>query len=184
MMQLQPTSIPDVVGLVSPRHQDDRGFFAETFRAEWFPTLTFVQDNHSFSTDRGTIRGLHFQLPPYDQAKLVRVAQGRIRDVAVDLRAGSPTYLGHVAVALTASGGEQLLVPRGFAHGFITLEPDTVVLYKVTSYYRRDAERGIPWNDPTLSVDWGVDAKPILSERDRSHPPFDRTHPPFTFASL
>ena len=178
MMQLTPTTIPDVVKLAPPRLDDDRGSFSETFRAEWFPGLTFVQDNHSESSDRGTIRGLHYQLPPYDQAKLIRVTQGRIRDIAVDLRPGSPTYLAHVAVELTASGGEQLLIPSGFAHGFMTLEPGTVVLYKVTNYYRRDAERGIPWNDPALSIEWGIDAPPTLSERDRNHPPFDGTRPP------
>lgn len=180
-MQLVPTALPDVVGLTAPRFGDDRGFFSETFRAEWFPGLAFVQDNHSMSAEAGTIRGLHFQLPPFDQAKLLRVARGRIRDVAVDLRAGSPTYLAHVAVELTADGGEQLLVPSGFAHGFVTLEPDTVVLYKVTNYYHRESERGIPWNDPALAVAWGIDREPVLSARDRTHPPFDPAHPPFGF---
>lgn len=180
-MNLVPTSLPDVVTLVPPRFADDRGFFSETFRAEWFPGLAFVQDNHSMSVEAGTIRGLHFQLPPFDQAKLLRVARGRIRDVAVDLRAGSPTYLEHVAVELTADGGEQLLVPSGFAHGFVTLEPDTVVLYKVSNYYHRESERGIPWNDPTLAVVWGIEGEPVLSARDRTHAPFDPKHPPFAF---
>ena len=174
-------AIPDVVSLIPARHQDERGSFSETFRAEWFPGLTFVQDNHSHSADPGTIRGLHYQLPPADQAKLLRVARGRIRDVAVDLRDGSPTFLAHVTVELTAAGGEQVLVPSGLAPGFVTLEPNTVVLYKVTDYYSRELERGIPWNDPALAVDWGIDGEPVLSNRDRNHPPFDPAKPPFRF---
>jgi dTDP-4-dehydrorhamnose 3,5-epimerase len=165
--------------LVLPdRYSDDRGFFSETFRAEWFPDHSFVQDNHSYSKRVHTIRGLHFQKPPMAQAKLLRVVSGRIRDVAIDLRRGSATFLEHVAVELTELGGEQLLVPAGFAHGFITLEPDTVVLYKVTDYYSKELERGIAWNDPSLGIDWGTD-DPVLSDRDASHPPFDPADSPF-----
>ena len=178
-MKLTSTAIADVMTLTPPRFGDDRGFFSESFRAEWFPGLEFCQDNHSFSSEPATIRGLHYQLPPHEQAKLLRVVHGSIRDVAVDLRAGSPTYLQHVALELSASNGVQLFVPAGFAHGFVTLEPNTVVLYKVTNYYHRDAERGIPWDDPTLAVQWHIDRKPVLSERDRSHPPFDPTQPLF-----
>ena len=154
-MDLTPTDIPDVVLVRPPRFGDDRGFFSETFRAEWFPEFDFVQDNHSFSAEQHTLRGLHFQVPPADQAKLIRVTEGRIRDVAVDLRKGSPTFLEHVAVELTADGGEQLLIPSGFAHGFLTLESDTTVLYKVTSYYSPEHDAGIRWDDPALRVDWG-----------------------------
>ncbi len=180
-MQFTPTAIPEVRVLTPPRFTDSRGFFAETYRAEWFPGLDFVQDNHSYSRESGTIRGLHYQLPPGDQAKLVRVVQGRINDIAVDLRMGSPTYLRHVVVELTAERGEQLLVPSGFAHGFVTLESDTVVLYKVSSYYSSKDEVGIAWDDPTLGVDWGVASDPVLSARDRTLPRVDPEQPPFRF---
>ena len=177
--ELRPTDIPDVVLVIPDQHHDDRGFFSETFRADWFPGRSFVQDNHSHSRHASTIRGLHYQEPPHDQAKLVRVARGRIRDVAVDLRQGSSTWLQHVAVELTASGGEQLLVPEGFAHGFVTLEDDTIVLYKVTAYYSPETERGIAWDDTTLAIAWGVADRPILSPRDAGHPAFDPASSPF-----
>lgn len=180
-MHFTPTAIPEVRLLTPPRFTDSRGFFGETYRAEWFLGFDFVQDNHSYSRQAGTIRGLHYQLPPSDQAKLVRVAQGRINDIAVDLRMGSPTYLRHVVVELTAEGGEQLLVPSGFAHGFATLESDTVVLYKVSSYYSREHDAGIAWDDPTLGVDWGVASDPVLSDRDRALPHLDPARPPFRF---
>lgn len=180
-MEFVPTAIPDVVSLRPKRHEDSRGFFSETFRAEWFPELDFVQDNHSYSAGTHTIRGLHYQAPPADQAKLVRVLRGSVLDVAVDLRFGSPTFLHHVSAALTAEGGEQLLVPTGFAHGFVTLEPETVVLYKVTAYYSAALERGIRWDDAALQVEWGVGEQPILSPRDDSHPPFDPASSPFMF---
>lgn len=176
-----PTAIPEVFTILPVRFRDARGYFVETFRAEWFPEHEFVQDNHSHSVRAGTLRGLHFQVRPHQQAKLVRVAQGRVRDIAVDLRAGSPTFLRHVVVELSADNGVQVLVPSGFAHGFVTLEPDTVVLYKMTDYYSAEHERGIPWDDPTVAVDWGIDVEPILSDRDRRHPPFDPAATPFTY---
>jgi len=175
----QPTAIPDVRILVPPRHEDDRGFLSETFRAEWFPGLRFVQDNHSFSARRHTLRGLHFQTPPAEQAKLVRVAAGRIRGVAVDLRRRSSTFLEHVSVELSAENAMQALVPAGFAHGFVTLDPGTVVLYKLTASYSPDHDRGVRWDDPVLGIDWGIDADPIVSERDAAHPPFDPETSPF-----
>lgn len=172
-MDLIPTAIPDVVMLHPPRFGDNRGFFSETFRAEWFPDLVFVQDNHSYSKDSFTIRGMHYQLYPAAQAKLLRVASGAIRDVAVDLRHGSPTFMQHVSMLLTADGGEQALVPEGFAHGFVTLERNTVVLYKVTAYYSPELEHGLPWDDPALNIDWQIPGEPAMSKRDRDHPPFD-----------
>jgi dTDP-4-dehydrorhamnose 3,5-epimerase len=177
---LVPTSLPDVVLIRPQRHEDARGFFSETFRAEWFPGLTFVQDNHSYSRRRHTIRGLHYQRPPRAQAKLLRVIHGRIRDVAVDLRRDSPTFLQHVAIELNASSGEQLLVPTGFAHGFVTLEADTAVLYKSTAYFSREHDCGIPWDDPTLGIDWGEIDDPTVSDRDAGHPPFAPGESPFT----
>lgn len=183
-MHLTPTAIPDVVTLAPPRHGDGRGFFSETFRAEWFRGIDFVQDNHSLSVERFTLRGLHYQDPPRHQAKLIRVSRGRVRDFAVDLRAGSPTFLHSVAVELSSDDDSQMLIPSGFAHGFITLEPDTEVLYKVSDYYSPEAERGIRWDDPSLAIDWGIAAEPILSERDRHHPPFDPATTPFRYGSI
>ncbi len=180
-MHRTPTAIPEVFTILPERHRDDRGFFSESFRAEWFPHLAFVQDNHSHSVHPRTLRGLHFQVPPFAQAKLIRVARGRVRDVAVDLRRGSPTFLHSVSMELSAEGGEQAFVPGAFAHGFVTLEPDTVVLYKVTNYYSHAHERGIAWDDPTLGIDWGLEGEPFLSDRDRRHPPFGADLSPFTF---
>ena len=181
-MELLQTDIPEVVLVRPTRHGDDRGFFSETFRAEWFPNLRFVQDNHSLSATPGTLRGLHLQKPPHAQAKLVRVTRGRILDVAVDIRVGSPTYGHHVAVELSAANWEQLLVPVGFAHGFITREPDTEVHYKVSDYYSADHDAGIAWNDPDLAIDWGLEEGQILlSERDRAHRPLADIEPSFTF---
>lgn len=168
-MELTATALPEVLLARPQRYADNRGFFSETFRSEWFSELDFVQDNHSLSVDSGTLRGLHFQIPPHAQHKLIRVARGRIIDVAVDIRAGSPTFGEHVAVELSEENWEQLLVPKGFAHGFVTLEPNTEVLYKTTGYYSREHDHGLLWNDPVLGIDWGVD-DPVLSERDRHHP--------------
>lgn len=168
-MEFLPTAIVDVKRVRPTRFDDDRGFFSEAFRAEWFGGLDFVQDNHSFNQSKGTLRGLHFQIPPHAHDKLVRVTEGRIIDVAVDIRRGSPTYGAHVAVELSADNWEQLLVPKGFAHGFVTLEDDTTVLYKVTAYFSAEHDRGLRWDDPELGIDWRIDA-PILSERDRGNP--------------
>jgi dTDP-4-dehydrorhamnose 3,5-epimerase len=130
-----------------------------------------VQDNQSFSAQQGTVRGLHYQLPPFAQAKLVRAVSGRLLDVAVDIRRSSPTFGQAVAVELSAAGGEQLFIPAGFAHGFCTLEPDTSLAYKVDAYYSAAHDRGIRWNDPALRIDWPVsEAEAMLSDKDRKQP--------------
>lgn len=157
------------------RFADARGVFVETYSRRDFTALgiaeEFVQDNQSLSTQAGTIRGLHFQVAPAAQAKLVRVLRGRILDVAVDLRSGSATYGRHVSAELSAENGLMLYVPVGFAHGFCTLEPNTEVAYKVTSLYAPDCDRGLAWDDPALGIDWPVarDAA-VLSDKDRRHP--------------
>ncbi len=169
------TEIPDVVVVRPKRHGDSRGYFAETFRQDLFdavagPTL-FVQDNQSRSAATGTIRGLHFQRPPRAQGKLVRCARGRILDVAVDIRAGSPSFGRHVAVELSADDLAQLWVPAGFAHGFVTLEPDCEVAYKVTDYYSAADDAGLAFDDPDLAIDWRVDVDAaVLSDKDRRQP--------------
>lgn len=156
------------------RREDSRGSFSETYRQDRFKALgigaAFVQDNYSVSREPGTIRGLHYQLDPKAQAKLVRVTAGAIYDVIVDIRQGSPAYGRWYGFILTAASGRQLLVPRGFAHGFCTLVPNTEVLYKVDEYYSPEHDRGILWNDSDLSIDWPV-TDPVLSDKDRMHPP-------------
>jgi dTDP-4-dehydrorhamnose 3,5-epimerase len=174
-VEVVETEIPDVKVLVAKKHGDHRGFFSETFRRSALAgaglDLDFVQDNHTLSAEQGTIRGLHFQVPPFAQHKLVRVASGAILDVAVDLRRSSPTFGRHVAVEISAAAWNQILVPVGFAHGFCTLEPDTQVLYKVTDYYAPEHDRGLLWNDPELGIAWPVpEGQAVLSERDRKHP--------------
>ncbi|GJD36149.1 dTDP-4-dehydrorhamnose 3,5-epimerase [Methylobacterium aerolatum] len=174
-MDIIETEIPAVKRIVPKRFGDARGWFSETFRADALEragiATVFVQDNQSFSAPQGTIRGLHFQIPPQPQAKLIRVLQGAILDVAVDIRPESPTYRRHVAVRLDAEGGEQLLIPHGFAHGFCTLTPDVMVAYKVDSYYSPAHDRGIRWNDPDLAIAWPVtEAQAVLSDKDRNAP--------------
>ncbi len=168
-------SIPDVKVIVPDRFGDDRGFFSETYSRRVMADAgieeEFVQDNHSLSAVVGTVRGLHYQLPPFAQAKLVRVIRGAVVDVAVDIRRGSPTFGQHVAVTLSAAAWNQIYVPAGFAHGFCTLEPDTEVVYKVTAYYSRAHDRGISWNDPQLGIAWPVEsATAQLSDKDRNQP--------------
>jgi dTDP-4-dehydrorhamnose 3,5-epimerase len=159
-MQIDPQAIPDVLLITLQRFGDVRGFFSETFRksalAEAGFEREFVQDNHVASPRRGTTRGLHFQIAPHAQDKLLRVVRGAILDVAVDLRPGSPTFGRHVAAELSADNWRQLLVPRGFAHGYQTLTDDSEVLYKVTAYYAPQAERGLLWSDPALGIDWPI----------------------------
>ena len=174
-MKVIDTSIPDVKLLVPRKLGDERGFFSPTYDKRAFAEsgigLVFVQDNHSQSVKQGTVRGLHFQISPWAQDKLLRVVAGSIFDVAVDLRRSSPTYARHVAVELSAENWNQLLVPAGFAHGFCTLEPDTEVFYKVTNYYAPDHDRGLLWNDPALGIEWPVSAaEAVVSERDRNWP--------------
>jgi dTDP-4-dehydrorhamnose 3,5-epimerase len=174
-MQLDSCDLPEVKLLTPRRFADPRGVFCETYNRQALLSLgldlDFVQDNHSISIDRGTVRGLHFQLPPFAQAKLVRVVRGAALDVAVDIRRGSPTFGKHVSAILSAENWQQILVPPGFAHGFCTLEPDTEVIYKVTSYYSPQYDRGLLWNDPDLGIQWPVnETEAKLSDRDRRHP--------------
>ena len=157
------------------RFGDARGHFAETYSRRDFAALgiaeKMVQDNHSLSAPRGTVRGLHFQLPPRAQGKLVRVLRGRILDVAVDIRTGSASFSRHVAMELSAENGLMLYVPVGFAHGFATLEPDTEVAYKVSDTYAPDCDRGLAWDEPALGIDWGIaTGDAVLSDKDRRHP--------------
>lgn len=175
-MIIRSLAIPEVL-LIEPRRIGDaRGFFSETFRADKLAdhgfATPFVQDNHSLSAQVGTLRGLHYQRPPHAQDKLVRVIRGAILDVAVDIREGSPTYGQSVSAEITGENGLQILVPKGFAHGFVTLEPDTEVIYKVTDYYSPECDAGIVWNDPDLAVDWKFTGEPTLSAKDTTLPAF------------
>lgn len=174
-MNVQRLAIPDVILLTPPRHPDPRGFFSETWNRRRFAEAgidaAFVQDNHSLSRDKGVVRGLHLQIAPYAQGKLVRAVRGAIWDVAVDVRKGSPTYGRHAAAVLSAENWQQLWVPPGFLHGFCTLEPDTEVIYKVTADYDRASERGVIWNDPALDIPWPIGAdEAILSDKDGKLP--------------
>lgn len=175
-MKITDLAIPDVRLLEPAKHGDHRGFFSETYNKRVLEesgiALDFVQDNQSLSAEAGTLRGLHFQIPPRAQAKLVRVTRGAIFDVAVDLRQGSPNYGKHVSATISAAAWNQILIPVGFAHGFCTLEPDTEVIYKVSDYYAPAAEEGLLWHDPALGIDWPVsEAEAVLSDRDRRWPP-------------
>ena len=178
-MDVVSLAIPDVKIIRPKKFGDHRGFFSETYTKKTFEAAglqyDFVQDNHSLSAEVGTVRGLHFQLPPFAQDKLVRVVRGAILDVAVDIRKGSPTFGRHVSAVISAAEWNQILVPIGFAHGFCTLEPDTEVIYKVTNYYSPEHDRGLLWNDPDLGIDWPVSAdKARLSDKDYKHPTLAR----------
>jgi dTDP-4-dehydrorhamnose 3,5-epimerase len=185
-MEVETTAIPGVL-LLRPRFfHDARGYFVETYNARAAHdaglTAEFVQDNEARSLKRGTVRALHFQVPPKVQAKLVRVLCGSVFDVAVDLRRGSPDYGRWISATLTARGGEQLFVPRGFGHGYCTLEDDTVVAYKVDDYYAPECERGLAWDDPALKIDWPVSpATAVLSDKDRKLPGFADFAAPFRY---
>lgn len=167
--------VPGIAGLriVTPtRHGDDRGFFAETYVHKRYADAgidaVFVQDNHSRSMQKGTIRGLHFQTPPRAQAKLVSCVRGRILDVAVDIRAGSPSYGQHFSIELSPENGQQLFVPVGFAHGFCTLEENSEIAYKVTDYYAPECDDGLPFDDPAFSIDWPeFEHEWVLSDKDK-----------------
>jgi len=180
------TEIPDVVVIEPMVHGDERGYFVETFRADKLEAflgyqIHFCQDNESKSS-RGVLRGLHYQLAPDAQTKLVRVIQGSVLDVAVDIRKGSPTFGQHVAVELTAENKKQLLVPRGFAHGFVVLEDDTVFAYKVDSYYSPENDRGIAFDDADLKIDWQIPhAELNLSLKDTKQPRVNETDDLFEF---
>lgn len=174
-MEFVKQSIPDVV-LIKPKvHGDHRGYFIETFRQDQFEEalgykVNFCQDNESKST-KGVLRGLHFQLPPFAQSKLVRVIEGEVLDVAVDIRQGSPTFGQHVAVRLTGENKHQLFIPRGFAHGFVVLSDTATFAYKVDNYYSPECDRGLAFNDPALGIDWGLPLDQLkLSEKDLKQP--------------
>jgi len=172
----EPLAIPGLVLVRPKRHEDSRGSFIETFSQAAFAEAGlphFMQDNESLSRKRGTVRGLHFQTDPFAQAKLIRCTQGSMFDVAIDIRRGSPTFGRHVALTMSADDPALMFVPVGFAHGFCTLEPDTVVQYKVSAPYAPTNDHGIAWDDPALGIDWPVSpAEAVLSDRDRRHPSF------------
>ncbi len=174
-MDVTPTAIPEVRIVKPRRFADSRGYFSETYNQRVFCAagigMPFVQDNQSLSRPKGTVRGLHFQLPPFAQDKLVRVVRGSILDVAVDIRRGAPSFGRSVSVVLSAEEGSQLFIPIGFAHGFCTLEDDTEVLYKVSNFYSAECDRGISWNDPDLAIDWPVSPDlAVLSDKDKTWP--------------
>lgn len=179
--------MPSPVKLIkTTRFGDDRGWFEETFVARrWAEAgvnCEFVQDNQSFSASAGTIRGIHFQSPPHAQAKLVRCIRGRIKDYAIDLRSGSPTYGAHVAAELSAENGDQLFIPVGFGHAFVTIEPNTEVAYKVSSYYSPECDGGIRWDCPRIGISWPLPKSgPVVSKKDERLPSLEIFKSPFSF---
>jgi dTDP-4-dehydrorhamnose 3,5-epimerase len=182
-MNIIKTDIEGIL-IVEPKvFGDHRGWFTETYSKEKVKEagidIEFIQDNHSFSAQKGTLRGLHFQLNPKAQTKLVRCTKGKILDVAVDIRQGSPTYKKWIAVELSEENKKQLLIPKGFAHGFLTLTDDAEVQYKVDEYYAPECDRSIRFDDPEIGVDWGIEA-PILSEKDLKAPWFKECDADFT----
>jgi dTDP-4-dehydrorhamnose 3,5-epimerase len=185
-MQFTRTKIPDVIIIEPKVHGDDRGYFVETFRADKLEEflgykIKFCQDNESKSS-KGVLRGLHYQLSPAAQTKLVRVIQGSVLDVAVDIRKGSPTFGQYVSVKLTGENKKQLLVPRGFAHGFVVLEDDTIFAYKVDNYYSPECDRGIAFDDEDLGIDWMIDTSELnLSAKDKVQPLLKDTNDIFEY---
>ncbi|MEO1950387.1 dTDP-4-dehydrorhamnose 3,5-epimerase [Thioclava sp.] len=184
-MQVEPTPLSGVLVITPKRFGDHRGFFSESYSAKRFAEagieIDFVQDNHSVSETVGTVRGLHFQAPPHAQAKLVRCGRGRLWDVAVDIREGSPTYGQWFGTELSFENGKQLLIPAGFAHGFVTLEPGTEIVYKCSDYYAPECEGAIRWDDPDLAIDWPLSAgiEPVLSGKDAEAQLFATLKSPF-----
>lgn len=175
-----------IISFQPKRHGDHRGWFSETFRSDFVShyvgNLSWVQDNQSFSQDSGTLRGLHFQVPPRVQSKLVRCLAGSIFDVCVDIRKVSPTYGKWIGVELSAENGKQLYIPEGFAHGFMTLQPDTMVFYKVSDYFVPECDRGLAWNDPTIAIEWPLKTgSPVLSAKDEKQPSFNDFQSPFAY---
>jgi len=184
-LRIERTSLPGTLVLVPDRHGDARGFFSESWSrgrlGQAGIDIDFVQDNHSLSGRVGTLRGLHFQAPPHAQAKLVRCGRGRLFDVAVDIRCGSPSFGCWVGVELSFENGRQLLVPEGFAHGFVTLEPDTEIVYKCSDHYASDCDAGIAWDDPNLGIGWPLSSTPVLSEKDARAPRLHEIDSPFSY---
>lgn len=172
-MNFIPTHIPEVILIIPKVFQDARGYFVETYHKHRFVeagiTDTFVQDNESFST-KGTLRGLHFQQPPHEQAKLIRVLDGEIFDVAVDIRPESPTYLKWVTAALNSQNKHMIYIPKGFAHGFYVTSPTAKIAYQCSDFYAPHFEDGLLWNDPQLNIPWPLEGNPILSEKDKKRP--------------
>lgn len=174
-MEFLPTELPEILVLTPRRFADARGVFCETYNRRGLKEagidVEFVQDNQSLSVPAGVLRGMHFQVPPMAQAKLVRVIRGSVVDVAVDVRPKSATFGRHVMVKLSAENGKQVFIPPGFAHGFLTLEPNTEVVYKVSSYYSPEHERGLKWNDPKVGINWPkFEGELTMTERDRGYP--------------
>lgn len=185
-MEVVETAIPEVKIITPKKFGDHRGFFSETYNKRALAgagvDFDFVQDNHSLSATKGTLRGLHCQIPPFGQDKLVRVVRGAIFHVAVDLRTGSPTFGQYVSAVVSAEEWNQILVPIGFAHGFCTIEPDTEVIYKVTNYWSAEHERGILWDDPAVGIEWPVAAKDVvLSDKDKEWPTLEAADGWFTY---
>ena len=185
-MQIEQTPLPGVVVIIPARFGDHRGFFSESYNAramaEYGITSAFLQDNHSLSMTQGTIRGLHFQAPPHAQDKLVRCGRGALFDVSVDIRKGSPTYGQWFGVELSFENGKQLLVPAGFAHGFVTRSPETEIIYKCSDYYVQASEGAIAWDDSDIGIDWGLgDTTPVLSDKDAQAGSLADLNSPFTF---
>ncbi len=185
-MQVEHTKLSGVLIFTPRRFGDDRGFFSEVYNkntlADHGVGVEFVQDNHSLSRQVGVVRGLHFQAPPHAQDKLVRVGAGRVLDVAVDIRKGSPTYGEWVSVELSAEAGNQILVPKGFLHGFATLEPDSELLYKCSDFYSKDCDGAVRFDDPDIGIDWGIDlSNAILSEKDTAAPLLKDFDSPFVY---
>lgn len=168
-MEVLKTPLSGVVVLTPKRFTDHRGFFSVSWNRQQMEQsgllYDFVQDNHSVSREPGTLRGMHYQAPPHAQAKLVRCGHGRLYDVVVDVRKGSPTYGEHFGIELSAENGRQLLIPRGFIHGFVTLEPDTEIVYKVDDYYNPEADGSVRWD--SCGIDWGLSGDPVVSDKDR-----------------
>lgn len=181
-MQIIHTPIEGVVILEPRIFHDARGYFYESYNQQKLKELgidvPFVQDNQSYS-QKGVIRGLHFQKPPYAQAKLVRVIKGKVLDVAVDIRKNSPTYGQHCSVLLTGENHRQFFIPEGFAHGFVALEDDSIFTYKCSQFYHKESEMSIRYNDPTLNIDWGLEETPIMTEKDLCGALFDQFNTPF-----
>ncbi|WP_120499332.1 dTDP-4-dehydrorhamnose 3,5-epimerase [Roseovarius sp. EL26] len=187
-MKVTQTELPDVLLLEPARFGDARGFFCESWNRKTLAThgvdIDFVQDNHSLSATVGTVRGLHFQSPPHAQAKLVRCGRGRLFDVAVDIRKGSPTYGKWFGAELSFENGLQLLIPEGFLHGFITREPDTEIVYKCSDYYAPECDGAVRFDDPDIGIDWGLSTDPVLSAKDADAPFLRDFDSPFVYEDL
>ncbi|MFQ6546498.1 dTDP-4-dehydrorhamnose 3,5-epimerase [Aestuariibius sp. 2305UL40-4] len=184
-MRVEKTALEGVLLLEPRRFGDVRGFFSESWNARVMAEngieIAFVQDNHSLSAKAGTVRGLHYQAPPHAQAKLVRCGRGRLYDVAVDIRDGSPTFGHWVGYELSFENGLQLLVPEGFAHGFVTLEEDTEIVYKCSDFYAPESDRGIRWDDPEIGIDWPWTGEALLSDKDAAAPALGEVERVFSY---